>query len=109
MGLCANNDPLEARAEDLFSYRSGALMQMPSTIEKAILAEAEKLIRRHEMYATNLARELRRRELRSGIQPTKTILVPEYWSIANGFNPYYVRKHVRAIARSLERHLLGTC
>src|SRR5579863_7862080 len=78
---------------------------MASTLEIAIRSEAEKLIRRHEMYATNLARECRRRELRSGLPQTKNLLVPEYWSIANGFDPYYVRSHVRAIAKSMERKL----
>jgi hypothetical protein len=51
MGLCADDDPLDAREEDLFSCRSGAYeIAMTTTIEKAIRAEAEKLIRRHEMY-----------------------------------------------------------
>jgi RNA-directed DNA polymerase len=78
---------------------------MPSTIEVAIRNEAEKIIRRHEMYMTNLAREIRRRELRSGLLQTKTIQIPSYWSIARGFDPYYVRRHAKAIARSLERRL----
>ncbi len=78
---------------------------MSVTIEKAVRSEAEKLIRRHEMYASNLAREAQRHEARSGLAQTTIVQVPEYWSLANGFNPYYVRRHAKAIARALERRL----
>ena len=78
---------------------------MSSTIEDAIRAEAEKLIRRHEMYATNLSRDIRRKELRSGHPQPKVVHLPVYWALANGFNPYYVKRHSKAIARSLERSL----
>lgn len=75
---------------------------MHGTIEKAIRTEAEKLIRRYEMDATNLAREMSRRALRSGLNQQKTLRQPIQWSIANGFNPYYVRRHAAAIANSIE-------
>lgn len=78
---------------------------MPSTIEAAIRAEAAKLIRRHEMYMTNLAAELRRKQIRSGLNQAKTIQTPEHWKISRGFDPYYVRKHAKAISRSMERKL----
>jgi hypothetical protein len=78
---------------------------MSATIENAIRTEAEKLIRRHEMYATNLAREAQRREARSGLAQATVVKTPEYWSLANGFNPYYVRRHAKAIAKALERRL----
>jgi RNA-directed DNA polymerase len=75
------------------------------TIEIAIRNEAEKLIKRHEMYMSNLAAELRRKSVRSGLPTTKEIIKPIHWSIANGFNPYYVKKHAKAIAKSIERKL----
>jgi RNA-directed DNA polymerase len=78
---------------------------MPPTVEAAIREEAAKLIRRHEMYMSNLAAELRRKSIRSGLPVPKKILRPSHWSVANGFNPYYVRKHARAIARTMERTL----
>ena len=78
---------------------------MASQIEGTIRAEAAKLIRRHEMYMSNLAAEMRRRSARSGLASQKTILTPAHWSVATGFNPYHVRKHAKAIARSLERQL----
>jgi hypothetical protein len=76
-----------------------------STIERAIRAEAAKLIRRHEMYMTNLAAEFRRRSIRSGLAFDKRIQTPSHWLVARGFDPYYVRKHAKAIARSIERKL----
>jgi hypothetical protein len=93
--------------EDLFFLlgRRLKVQTMPSTIEDAIRQEAEKLIRRHEMYMTSLARSLKRKELRSGLSQAKTIRAPEHWSISRGFDPYYVRGHARAIARSIERKL----
>ncbi len=78
---------------------------MPSTIEVAIKQEAEKLIRRFEIYATNLAAERRRKEARSGLPVVSIIHRPLQWSLARGFDPYYVRRHAHAIARSLERAL----
>jgi hypothetical protein len=79
---------------------------MPSTIETIIREEAEKLIRRFEIYATNLAADIRRKEARSGLEiKTKSVLRPSCWSIASGFDPYYVRRHAPAIARSIERSL----
>lgn len=78
---------------------------MSRTVEQAIRAEAEKLIRRHEIYATNVAREAKRRQDRSGIPQTTNIQRPAYWQVAAGFNPYYVRRHAKAIGRSIERAL----
>jgi RNA-directed DNA polymerase len=78
---------------------------MPSTIELAIRAEAAKIIRRHEIYMTNLARDLHRRESRSGLPQKKVIQIPSYWSVDRGFDPYYVRRHAKAIARTMERKL----
>ena len=78
---------------------------MSSTVENAIRREAEKLIRKREVYLTNLAREARRRELRSGLPQTKYVQTPVYWNLSPGFNPYYVRRHAAAIGRSMERSL----
>lgn len=78
---------------------------MPSTIEEAIRKEAEKLVKRHETYASNLAAEFRRKFARSGLSSKKQVLTPDYWAIDRGFNPYYVRAHARAIAKSIERSL----
>lgn len=54
---------------------------------------------------TNLAAEVRRKSVRSGLQVPKTIQTPSHWSVDHGFNPYHARKHAAAIARSIERKL----
>jgi hypothetical protein len=104
--MCADGDPPGARAEDLF-FLSGRreFLRMPSTIETAILAEASKLIRRHENYMTNLAADLRRKSTRSGLPYSKVIKTPDHWSVARGFDPYYVKKHAAAIALSMKKKL----
>jgi len=78
---------------------------MSSTIEIAIRAEAQKQIKNHEMYLSELAREIARREARTGLPQQKTILIPEHWKVDHGFNPYYVRRKAKSIARSIERSL----
>ena len=78
---------------------------MPSTIETSIRAEAEKQIRKHEMYLSELAREIARREARTGLHQQKIIQIPAHWGVNSGFNPYYVRRKAKSIARSMERAL----
>jgi RNA-directed DNA polymerase len=76
-----------------------------SIILGAIKKEAEKLIRRHQKYASDLAANVRRREKRSGEFQAKYIHLPEYWSIDNGFNPYHVKAHAHGIAYAIEKAL----
>ena len=76
-----------------------------NTIEDCIHQEATKLIKRHEAYASRLARDLDRIERRTGDARIKTVQRPSYWSIDRGFDPYYVRSHSSAIARSIEKSL----
>ena len=76
-----------------------------SVILDAIRAEAFKLIRRHQKYASDLAAALRRKEKRSGTLQTKHIHLPEYWSVDAGFNPYYVHAHRAGIAYAVDKAL----
>lgn len=78
---------------------------MSATIEEAIRNEATKLVKRQEAYAFNLANELRRREARSSLPQPKVLHRPSYWKTDKGFDPYYVRAHAKAIARSIEKSL----
>ena len=57
------------------------------------------------MYLSELAREIARREARTGLHQQKTIQIPEHWGVDPGFNPYYVRRKAKAIARAVERAL----
>jgi RNA-directed DNA polymerase len=74
-------------------------------IFSAVLAEAEKLIRRHQKYLSDLAGNLRRKERRSGLRVTKTMYMPGYWSVNSGFNPYHVRSHAGGIAYAIDKAL----
>jgi len=74
----------------------------------AVLAEAEKLIRRHQKYLSNLAAGIRRKERRSGISIPKTLLTPLYWSSDSGFNPYYVHAHAGGIAYAIDKALASS-
>lgn len=76
-----------------------------SVILTAVRDEADKLIRRHQKYASNLAASLRRRERRSGIPQSKTLYSGEYWSADDGFNPYHVRSHAAGISYAIEKAL----
>jgi RNA-directed DNA polymerase len=71
----------------------------------AIKDEAEKLVRRHQKYATELAAGLRRREKRSGFPQEKHIHLPAYWAADCGFNPYHVLGHARGIAYAIDKSL----
>lgn len=81
----------------LFGGQS-ALRMKDRVIHEAISAEASKLVRRHQKYASDLASALRRIERRTGFAPTKDIRFPQYWSADKGFNPYHVRAHASGIA-----------
>jgi RNA-directed DNA polymerase len=76
-----------------------------SVILDAIQDVAQKLIRRHQKYASDLAASLRRKEKRSGVLQAKNIHLPEYWSADRGFNPYYVRAHSTGIAYAIDKAL----
>ncbi len=70
--------------------------------QNEILAEAAKLICRHETYARQLADEHRRRTRRT-TAPVPLLIPrrPQYWSVADGFDPYLVRARCERIAHSI--------
>jgi len=74
-------------------------------IFSAVRAEAEKLIRRHQKYLSDLAANIRRRERRSGGTITKVMHMPGYWSVDKGFNPYYVKSNAHGIAYAIDKAL----
>jgi hypothetical protein len=74
-------------------------------ISEAISKEAGKLVCRHQIYASELARCLQRREVRTGLVQTKHVKAPQYWSADKGFNPYHVRAHSKAIAYAVTKAL----
>lgn len=74
-------------------------------ILEAIRREAEKLIRRHQKYLSDLAANIRRKETRSGTKIAKVMHVPPYWACDDGFNPYHVRSGVQGISYAIDRAL----
>jgi RNA-directed DNA polymerase len=74
-------------------------------ITSVVCDEAEKLIRRHQKYLSDLAANIRRKELRSGRAITKLMHVPSYWSADSGFNPYHVKSRSDGIAYAIDKAL----
>jgi RNA-directed DNA polymerase len=74
-------------------------------ISDAIRNEATKLVRRHQRYAADLEDRARRIERRSLVRPPKSVLVPHYWALHSGFNPYHVRCQASSIGYAIERAL----
>jgi hypothetical protein len=88
--------------EFTFLSRAAHLNQV---IQYAIFEEAQKLVERHQKYASYLAASLARVEKRSGILPPKDLKLPAYWSAHSGFNPYHVRAHADTIAYAIDKAL----
>jgi hypothetical protein len=80
---------------------------MNRVIYEAVIAEASKLVRRHQKYAPDLASNLRRIERRSGQSRPKEIRFPQYWSADAGFNPYHVRSEAAGISYAISKALDG--
>jgi len=75
-------------------------------LRSAIDDEARKLIRRFENYARQLADESQRRARRTTRTVTRlTLRRPPYWSLATGFDPYFVRARATCITNSVEKKL----
>jgi RNA-directed DNA polymerase len=74
-------------------------------IRDAITEEAEKLIRRHQKYLSDLAANIRRKEMRSGTKIGKVKREPSYWSYDKGFSPYHVRAAAPGIAYAIDKAL----
>ncbi len=80
-------------------------MLKDGVILSAVRGEAQKLIRRHQKYLSDLASNIRRKERRSGLSISKTMYTPNYWSADTGFNPYYVKSRAPGIAYAIDKAL----
>jgi len=70
-----------------------------------IKEEAEKLTERYHSYHNFLHLEHQRNQARVDDAPEKVIKKPDYWSQDKKFNPFYVRKKRKSIAKSITRKL----
>lgn len=75
------------------------------SFEKKLLIEIEKecnkLINRFHLYHNTLDQEFVRNNKRFKNVPVKEIKRPAYWETNRGCDPFYVRKHRKAIAKSI--------
>lgn len=81
-------------------------MSLESQLVNIIKSEAEKLIKRYHEYHNRLNLEHQRNEKRLGFNaPPKTVHRPDYWSRDKKFNPFYVRKKHKSIARAIAKKI----
>ena len=78
---------------------------MKNRLEKKIKEDAEKLALKHHAYHNNLEIEFQRNKKRFTDPPSKEIRIPAYWAENRKFNPFYVHKHSRQIAYSIDRKI----
>src|SRR5271165_1055056 len=74
-------------------------------IEEAIKAEAKKLTLRFQAYHNRKERIHQQNLNRIANPPQKVLTTPPYWSDSKTFNPFYVHKHAKAIARSVTKKI----
>lgn len=80
-------------------------MSLEQDLKKGILIECEKLINRYHNYHNNLSSEHSRNLKRCTVTHKKIVKRPEYWSINRGCDPFYVRKNINAIAKSIAKKI----
>lgn len=77
-------------------------MDLESQIARVIKEEAEKLISRYHEYHNQVHQEYKRNQKRLGSScPKKEIHIPDYWKKDRKFDPFYVRRKHRSIAKSI--------
>lgn len=80
-------------------------LNIEDQLTKRIEDECNKLISRHHNYHNNLHAEHERNKKRISDPSPKRIRTPEYWHIDKKFNPFYVKRKARAIAKSIARKI----
>lgn len=80
---------------------------MQNIIKVQLAEECNKHILRHYEYLFELEENINRKEKRIGKSIIKNIIMPKYWKIDDGFNPFMVRrtKHLNTYAYTLSRNL----
>lgn len=80
-------------------------MNLEAYLSKVIEEESDKLILRYHAYHNGLHLEHCRNIKRLSSPPEKNIKRPDYWKIDNKFNPFYVKKKSKSIARSIAKKI----
>ena len=77
-------------------------MELEKQLAVSIREEAEKLITRYHEYHNRIHIESNRNKKRLGNSaPNKEIHTPDYWTHDKKYNPFYVKKKYKSIARSI--------
>src|SRR5688572_15003193 len=75
----------------LYFYIKNGGVDMEKLVKSYILDECNKLTDRHHDYLHNLNDLINRKSERYGSPFKKDILIPKYWEIYKGFNPFKVK------------------
>jgi RNA-directed DNA polymerase len=101
--------PWEARSTKAEPFVFGEIMNLEEYLRKTIVEESNKLILRYHAYHNALHHEHLRNEKRISNAPPKSIKTPDYWQQDSKFNPFYVKRKSKSIARSIaEKISTGT-
>lgn len=80
-------------------------------MEKFLLGDIEKqakeLINKFHSYHNHLHNSNERAKLKFSDPPVKIVKTPEEWEINKKFNPFYVYKKRKQIAKSVSRNILN--
>ncbi|RQO72985.1 RNA-dependent DNA polymerase [Aquitalea sp. FJL05] len=79
------------------------MFKLEYRLELLIQEECKKLIRRYHQYHNYLHLEHKRNEERLIINSDKIIHKPDYWNIDSKFNPFYVKRKSKSIAKSIAK------
>lgn len=80
-------------------------MNIEEQLESIIRDEATKLINRFHAYHNGIHAEYERSKKRVANPSPKIISVAEHWSIDKKFNPFYVRRRAKGIAKSIAKKI----
>lgn len=80
-------------------------MNLEEYLVKVIEEESDKLILRYHAYHNALHHEHLRNKKRISNPPSKIIKTPDYWLEDKKFNPFYVKKKSKSIARSVAKKI----
>lgn len=80
-------------------------MSLEKQLKDELLVECEKLINRFHDYHNSLHSDYIRNLKRSNSVEPKVIKRPIYWSTNKGCDPFYVKKNIKAIAKSITKKI----
>lgn len=80
-------------------------MDLEQEIYNAITDEAKKLIQRYQDYHNALHLEHARKKNRMSGVPKKNVKKPDYWESDSKFDPFYVKRRARSIAKSIAQKI----